>query len=519
MKKSYDVVIIGSGFGGSIAACRLAQAGRSVCVLERGRRWKKEEFPRTIAQVTKAFWNFNDFGLLDYRIFKNIDVIQGSGVGGGSLVYFNVHIRTPRKIFEDPRWPKGVKREILDPYYDKAKEILDARPYPSQPSSLLPHRTTTFMKAAHNAGRKAEMLDICVHTGTERVNPYSGILQGGCVNCGNCMLGCHVHAKNTLDLTYLAIAEKNGAEVYPLHLVEKIQQEQNGYSVQFRRFDQAGEKQFEPGEVSGKIIIVSAGALGSTEILLRSRDFLPNVSKMLGRKFSGNGDFILAGAMDAKNQVDPGAGPSITAGVDYSSSENNIYIEDLGFPDVFLWYLEGVLPSSSKLQNFLAFLKIYVLKTLGLSKATNFTLGLNRLFSGGITPRFLPYLGMGSDAADGEMTLSNECIDIDWKHNRSLKMFRQMEEGMKELTAGIGGKYQTSILWQWPSRKLVTAHPLGGCPMADRIEDGVVNEFGEVWNYPHLYVADGSIIPTALGVNPSATISAISERIADHICN
>jgi cholesterol oxidase len=207
MKKSYDVVVIGSGFGGSITACRLAQAGRSVCVLERGKRWKKEEFPRTTGQVAKAFWNFKDFGLLDYRIFKKIDVIQGSGVGGGSLVYFNVHIRTPRKIFEDLRWPKGVKREILDPYYDKAKEILDARPYPSQPSSFLPHRTSTFMTAAQKAGRKAEMLDICVHTGAERVNPYSGILQGGCVNCGNCMLGCHVHAKNTLDVTYLAIAE------------------------------------------------------------------------------------------------------------------------------------------------------------------------------------------------------------------------------------------------------------------------------------------------------------------------
>jgi cholesterol oxidase len=240
---------------------------------------------------------------------------------------------------------------------------------------------------------------------------------------------------------------------------------------------------------------------------------------MLGRKFSGNGDFILAGAMDAKNQVDPGAGPSITAGVDYSTAEDNIYIEDLGFPDVFLWYLEGVLPSSSRLQNFLAFLKIYVFKTLGLSKTTNFTQGLSRLFSGGITPTFLPYLGMGSDAADGEMKLSNECIDIDWKHNKSMKMFRQMEEGMQKLSESIGGRYQTSILWQWPSRKLVTAHPLGGCPMADRIEDGVVNEFGEVWNYPNLYVADGSIIPTALGVNPSATISALSERIADHLCN
>jgi cholesterol oxidase len=434
-----------------------------------------------------------------------------------------VHIRTPRKIFEDPRWPKGVKREILDPYYDKAKEVLDARPFPSQPTNLLPHRTTTFMTAAQHTGRKAELLDICVHTGNERVNPYSGILQGGCVNCGNCMLGCHVHAKNTLDLTYLAVAEKNGAEVYPLHLAEKIQPieaaEKNGYNVSFKRFNPTDGKEFEHGEVSGKMIIISAGSLGSTELMLRSRDRLPNLSKMLGRKFSGNGDFILAGAMDTKNQVDPGAGPSITAGVDYSNDKDSIYIEDLGYPDVFLWYLEGVLPSPGKLQNFLAFLKIYVLKTLGLSKATNFTLGLNRLFCGGITPRFLPYLGMGSDAADGEMKLSNECIDIEWNHTRSLKMFRQMEEAMRKLSESTGGRYQTSILWKWPSRKLVTAHPLGGCPMADGIEDGVVNEFGEVWNYPNLYVADGSIIPTALGVNPSATISALSERIADHICN
>src|SRR2546421_10981106 len=112
MKDIYDIVVIGSGFGGAINACRLAQAGRSVCILERGKRWGKKDFPRTTGQVARSFWNFKDIGLLDYRAFENIDIIQANGVRGGSLVYFNVHIRTPREIFENPRWPSGVSRDV-----------------------------------------------------------------------------------------------------------------------------------------------------------------------------------------------------------------------------------------------------------------------------------------------------------------------------------------------------------------------------------------------------------------------
>ena len=146
-----------------------------------------------------------------------------------------------------------------------------------------------------------------------------------------------------------------------------------------------------------------------------------------------------------------------------------------------------------------------------------FTDGADKLFQGGVTPRFLPYLGMGTDAADGRMELSGGNIDVKWDSRQSQKMFDEMEKALKELSKGIGGKYKTSVLWGWPLRKLLTAHPLGGCTMSDDREQGVVNEFGEVWNYPNLYVSDGSIIPTALSVNPSATISALSERIADHI--
>ncbi len=145
MRESYDVVVIGSGFGGAINACRLAQAGRSVCVLERGKRWDKKDFPRTTGQVARAFWNDKDYGFLDYRIFRKIDVLQASGVGGGSLVYFNVHERARKEIFELPEWPKGIKRETLDPYYDKAKAMLEARPFVPPEGLEMPSRTRAFL--------------------------------------------------------------------------------------------------------------------------------------------------------------------------------------------------------------------------------------------------------------------------------------------------------------------------------------------------------------------------------------
>lgn len=522
MREAYDAVVIGSGFGGGVNACRLAEAGRSVCVLERGRRWGRQDFPRTTGQVARAFWNDRDFGLLDYRAFRKIDVIQASGVGGGSLVYFNVHLRTPPEVFRDPRWPRGVKREALDPFYDKAKEMLEARPL-SPPAGLsMPHRTEAFLAAAAAAGRRADLVDICVYTGPERTNRH-GAAQGGCVYCGNCMLGCHVHAKNTVDLTYLLAAERHGAEVYPLHLVDKIEPAGGaGYRVHFKRFDAGGGGRFERGSVVGRKVVVSAGTLGSTELLLRCRDLhrtLPNLGPALGRNFSGNGDFILAGTFESNREVDPGQGPSITAMTTHAAGGHRVSVQDLGFPDPFLWYLESALPSPSRLKELKLFLKKYAYRLMGLARASAFTDGAEKLFQGGVTPRLLPYLGMGSDAADGRMSLSGGNIEIEWDSSRSRRMFDEMERVMKELSRALGGRYETSLLWRWPLRKLLTAHPLGGCAMSDDPAAGVVGEFGEVYGHPGLYVSDGSVIPTALSVNPSATISALSERIADRIVN
>jgi cholesterol oxidase len=520
MEDTYDVVVIGSGFGGAVTACRLSQAGRSVCVLERGRRWRKEEFPRTTGQVTKAFWDPDrSYGFLEYRAFKRIDVIQGCGVGGGSLPYFNVQFRPPPEIFEKRGWPGNVTGNSLGPYFDLVKDMLDAGPLAPPTGRKLPARTEAFLAAARAARKVSGFVDIALHTGPDRLNPHGGVPQSACVYSGNCMLGCHVHAKNTLDLNYIPMAEKYGARVFPLHMAEKIMREPSGgYRVQFRRFDESRQGCSEPGSVVGRTIIVSAGTLGSTELLLRCRDehrTLPGLSRALGSRFSGNGDFLLAGTLDADRDVDPGYGPSITAYADFSTPRNRITIEDLGFPDPVFWLIEGAMPRGSRLRDMVLFLKTYLLRSLGIGvKSSRVSDEIEAMLAGGRTSRFLPYLGMGTDAADGSLRLHNGVIDIAWSHRKSRRLFREIEAAMRDLSLGLNGKYLTSLLWWWPLRKLLTAHPLGGCIMGNEPGGSVVNHCGEVWNHPGLYVADGSVIPTALSVNPSMTIAAIAERTA-----
>ena len=518
MKESYDVVVIGSGFGGAITACRLSQAGRSVCILERGRQWDKTDFPRSPAEVSKSFWRKGkSLGFLEYKAFKRIDVVQGCGVGGGSLHYFNVHLRTPAGIFSLPNWPGSISREVMDPYYGVAEDMLDSEKLNPPEGRELPARTQAFMRAAKAAGRDPELVPIGVYTGVDRLNPHSGIPQSACDYSGNCMLGCAVHSKGTLDLNYIPVAKRNGAELFPLHEVSRLDSlGDQGYRVHFDRIDPDQPGSREPGSVIGKKIVVAAGTLGSNELLLRCRDqykSLPDLSPLLGSRFSGNGDFLLAATVGADAEVDPARGPSITAGAEFSTRNNKIYIEDLGFPDPFIWMLEGMIPNRNRLGNLLQAGKSYLLDSLGIGTG-KIDFEADRLFRGGATTRLLPYLGMGTDAADGRLRLKSGSVDIDWSHRRSRQMFWEMEEAMESLSRGINGKYVSSVLWSWPFRKLVTAHPLGGCFMGDGRDSSVVNDRGEVWGYPGLYVADGAIIPTALSVNPSLTISALAERVA-----
>lgn len=444
-------------------ACRLAQAGRSVCVLERGKRWDKSEFPRSPSEVAQAFWlKDRSYGFLEYKVFKCMDVIQGCGVGGGSLHYFNVHLRTPPEIFQPNAWPREITRPVLDPYYEVAEDMLDSKTLSPPAGRQLPLRTQAFLAGAAAIQRKAALVPIGVYTGKDRLNPHSGIPQTACDYSGDCMLGCDLHSKNTVDITYLSVAQKNGAEVYPLHAVDKIEPFGDGYRVHFRRFDPADPKRSEAGSVTAHQAILAAGTLGTTELLLRCRDVyrtLPDLGVALGSRFSGNGDFLLAATFDADRQVDPGVGPSITAGVDFSTADNRIFIENLGYPNAFMWLLEGMIPAERRIENAVRACWAYLLDTLGVGQG-RVAFEADRLFKGGATSRLLPYLAMGTDAADGKLRLRDGSISVEWSHRKSKKLFHEIEQALEALSKGLRGKYVTSLLWRWPLRKLLTAHRL-----------------------------------------------------------
>lgn len=526
MQEHYDVIVIGSGFGGAVTAARLAQAGRSVGILERGQRWDKREFPRSIGQVRSAMWRDNvSYGFLQYKVFRRMDVIQGAGVGGGSLHYFNVHLRAPKSILERPEWPTRIKRDTMEPYYDIAQDMLDSRPLePRLPNYPLPRRTEAFAAAAAAAGRTAERVPIAVYIGPAGPNRHSGVLQEPCNYAGDCLIGCRTHSKNTLDLTYLPMAEsKYGLEIFPLHSAEYIAPEPSGgYRVHFTRLDPDRPGSGEPGSVVARQVVVSAGTLGSTHLLLKCRDrhkTLPKLPSSLGRRFSGNGDMLLGGTIGADRAIEPGVGPNITIGADFSrkGSKHRIFIQDLGFPNAFLWLVEGTWPTLSRSQGLVHAAGSYLGAALGLHRKDQSRIGFesDNLFAGNLTEHFLPYLGMGTDAGNGVLSLdANGDIDLDWDPAASVEMFLEMEEGFQELSRGLGGHYLRSFLWEWPFRRVLTAHPLGGCVMSDKARDGVVNDRGEVWGHPGLFVVDGAIIPGALTVNPSMTITALAERAA-----
>jgi len=519
----YDVIIIGSGFGGAVSACRLAEKGLSVCVLERGRRWKPEEYPRN---PDDHWWWSGDEpqkhnGWIDLQLFDDMAVAQGCGVGGGSLIYANVFVEAEEFSF-DEGWPEEITYNGLKPYYQKTGEMMNVQQLPDNQWT----ERTKLMKTAADAagyGDRFRMLPLAVtfdkewtyqlddpfneDKSTTHINAF-GVSQGTCIHCGNCDIGCSIQAKNTLDLNYIPQAEKHGAVVKPMHLVNKISQlETGGYRVDFDRIDSANEKLIA-GSLNAKKIIVAAGTMGSNELLLRCRDeygSLPDISDQLGLSWSSNGDFLTPAAYPGR-EISPTQGPTITCAIDFLDGEidgNRFFVEDGGFPDVLGNVLEDGI-SNSKLG----------LMFNGISLAVRDRNPLSCI---------MPWFGQSVDASDGRLHLSRSLLppfrkkmNLDWDIEKSEHVVQAMIDMHKKLTQVTDGTPLVPPSWKF-MKDLVTPHPLGGCRMANNKQNGVVDHKGEVFGYPGLYVADGSIIPKAIGLNPSRTIAALAERIAEFI--
>ena len=517
MERRYDAVIVGSGFGGGITACRLAEAGWRVCVLERGRRFGRGDFPDRPAQAPGLLWHptLNPGGMFDLRLMRDLSVLSAAAVGGGSLIYASVHLRAPSEIF-DGGWPATVNRQVLDPYYDRAEQSLGVRTTPDSPRL---RKIKAFEATAGRAGRTPERLPLAVHFGEDRLHPLSGVPQGGCENLARCDLGCPRHAKNTVDITYLARAERLRAEVYPLHEVLRIEPpaESGGHwRVGFRDLHYRVE-----GVVEAPVLVMAAGCLGTTRLLLKNRVRLPRLSSALGSRFSGNGD-TLGAAFDPRaaeaSDADTHVGPVMTTRID-EWERHRMMLADGALPEAFAGLLEIV-----RGLNALSGWRRQILLRL---KALAARIGLSDQL---VTPRSarlaerppitdaLVFLMIGQDAADGQMRLTPlfRRFDIRWRNDASRELFEAMKETSEEMAAAADATPYFALNGG-PLGKFITVHPLGGCPMADDPDRGVVDEYGRVHGHDGLVISDGSIVPTALGVNPANTISALAERNAERL--
>ncbi len=539
IKDHYEVVVVGSGYGGGISASRLSRAGKQVCLLERGKEFQPGEYPDTEPEALQEMQS--DFphghvgsrsGLYDFRVNKDINVFLGCGLGGTSLVNANVVLRAEPRVLDDPRWPQEIRDDLntlVEDGYRHAIEMLRPTPLPQQINLA---KLTALETSARALNEKFYRPPISVtfeepecgvnHVGTE---------QHACTLCGDCVTGCNYHAKNTTLMNYLPDARNHGAEIYTQVSVRRLERQDDRWIVHYQLVD-AGREKFDAPEmfVTADIVVLAAGTLGSTEILLRSKAAGLSLSDKLGHGFTGNGDVLAFGYNNDQeiNGVGFGqqspqgrepVGPTITGIIDARAKtdlDSGMVIEEGAVPGALGAALPVGLAACSAAMG--------VDTDSGLVDFVNEKRReLDSLVRGpytGATRNTQTYLIMTHDDGGGRMYLEDDRLRIDWPGVGSQPIFAEADQKLEEATRPLGGTHLKSPIWSKPLKKdLITVHPLGGCAMATGAEAGVVNHKGQVFSanagtevYEGLYVSDGSVIPRSIGVNPLLTISALAER-------
>jgi len=557
----FDAVVVGSGFGGAVCAYRLAEAQRSVCVLERGKPYPPNSFPRAPHRMKANFWDPSKglHGMFDIWSFSGIDVIVSSGLGGGSLIYANVLIRKDERWFvqEDlerggyEHWP--VTRADLEPHYDRAEAMLGAQTYPFHaPPYSGTTKTQAFKEAAETVGADWFLPNLAVTFANAGKPPVPGERieeehrnlhdrdRTTCRLCGECDIGCNFGSKNTLDYNYLSAAKRLGAELRTRCEVRTFRAlERGGYEIDY--VEHPAEEEGKPLDthdphnrpirtITADRLVLSAGTLGSTFLLLKNQRELGGLSPRLGAGFSGNGDLLTFAARASRRVggrrrirvIDAGHGPVITSAVRYPDalddevSGRGFYLQDAGYPQFVAW-LHQSLDVPSALWRLRRIALGRVLGWLREERDTNLSAEVGALLGGrGRAASLLPLLGMGRDIPDGRLSLRDErTLENDWHKERSSAYFDRVRHESRRLAEALGARFMDNPTWNLS--RLVTVHPLGGCPMGRNSQEGVVDSHGEVFGHPGLYVADGSVMPGPVGPNPSLTIAALADRFADRL--
>jgi cholesterol oxidase len=540
----FDAIVVGSGFGGSVLAYRLAEAGKSVCVLERGKPYAPGSFPRGPRELANAFWDPSKglYGMFNVWSFTGIGAVVSSGLGGGSLIYANVLLRKPEKWFVKEDLAKGgyeywpVTREDLDPHYDAAEIMLGGQEYPFE--AITP-KTRAFRGVGETLGREFSLPKLAVTFANPDEEPAIGVplreehpnLHGvpryTCRLIGECDIGCNLGAKNTLDLTYLSEAERHGAEIRTRCEVRSLAPRGRGYAVRYVEHDPADEgleidtsdSRLRPvRELTCDRLVLSAGTLGSTFLLLRSRADFPDLSAKLGSRFGGNGD-LLTFAVGAKRLLNGHRGPVITSTLHVpdeldGGEGRGFYVQEAGYPEFVSWLVQATQGPGSfwRFRRTAARLALGLLShepEVDLSAEVSELMDDTRVSTGS-----LPLLGMGRDIPDGNMKLTSKGrLQVDWRKGKSGPFFDRLGDFCEEIAGALGARFERNPTWYLG--RLITVHPLGGCPMGRNADEGVVDSYGEVYGYPGFTIADGSVMPGPVGPNPSLTIAALADRFAD----
>ena len=537
MKDHYDVVVVGSGYGGAIAASRLSRAGRKVCLLERGRELHPGDYPDELHELAEEFQVTSPLGhdgpptgLYDLRVHKDMSVFLGCGLGGTSLVNANVALRAEERVFQDSRWPERLRADIptrVAGGYRRAEEMLQPNPVPE---NIQLKKLDALRKSATALPGTFYRLNINVSF-QDHVN-VAGVSQKACTLSGDCVSGCNFAAKNTVLMNYLPDAYNHGAEIYTQVSVRTVaRRPAGGWLVSYRPLA-AGREVFDSPDsfVEADIVVLAAGTLGSTEILLRSQKAGLALSSQVGQRFTGNGD-VLGFSYNTDDQIDgvgwgkrrhlPPVGPCITGVIDLRQQpelDDGMVIEEGSIPGALGSLLPGVMAAAAEIEG----------TETGHGLVHRLREGMRQVESlagshHGAMRHTQTYLVMAHDSGSGTMRLDDQDhLEIVWPGVADEAIFRKIEDNLTAATRPLNGVFVSNPMSGRLFDSLISVHPLGGCVMGDTAEAGVVNDRGQVFSgasgtdvYEDLYVSDGAVIPRPLGVNPLLTISALAERTCE----
>ena len=510
--RDFDVVVIGSGFGGSVAALRLTEKNYKVAILEAGKRFNDKDFPKTSWRLRKFLFmpRLGLNGIQRIHVLPDVLVLAGAGVGGGSLVYANTLYKPPASYFEDKQWRDITNwDQELSPWYDQASRMLGVAQNPYFSAS---DKAMKQVADQMGVGHTFKLAPLGVYfgdgVGVKSKDPFFGGVgpdRSGCLQCGACMTGCRHNAKNTLPKNYLGLAESAGAMVFPEHTVTKVEQLADGSWVVTARKSSAwfGKKR----KFTAANVVIAAGTYNTQKLLhkMKTTGVLPKISDYLG-KLSRTNSEALTGSIMPKGGIDFSKGSAITSSF-FPDDHTHVEPVRYGKGSNFMGLLQTVMTDGEKIRDRRKqWLRQVVTKPSLLLKILDVRQWSERTVVALIMQNVDSAISVSSKRGlfGFRLTSKNDSLTPNATY---IPAANEVARRVAENNGGIAGGHIGDLV-----NAPFTAHFVGGCVIGESIQTGVIDPYHRVYNYPTLHIVDGASVTANLGVNPSLTITAQAER-------